>query len=260
MRKRRIAQSLSQIDAAKSTQMKPERWSQIERGYRTPSNSEVSRIFRLLGPFVGFVPPRKAVLHLMRNGERLRSVPKPMFTRGDRPAFVRFRACSKRRPEITSKLVSMISRRPDYELCHFICHQIVSDSYLETLNLLNMLARGAKPCLIAPAALHRLPLKLVEPPGLDCSAHRPQPCLVLRGEFYFFQVSLLTGEGVLRVDMLCWTSTDWRAIELNGSGHVDVRDSERSGLLELPIHWYGEQDIVESATRTVRNSERIEAA
>jgi len=81
LRERREESGLTQKQAAQACGIEPDRWSQLERGRRIPSERELKAIgsHRGLGPV--FIAPRKATKQLLDNGARLAPTVEPFLSR-----------------------------------------------------------------------------------------------------------------------------------------------------------------------------------
>lgn len=244
MREQRLNLGITQYEAGMRCGLSSNRWSNIECGHRTPTSQEQRRIAIALGLRQGhFVAPRSAILALSNSGSRLAEKFRPFFSHQDRPTFIRFRACQKRFPSLTSDLLAVVSSRSDFALCESLCHLISCDSWLESLHLLYLLACGAEPCLLAPERLGRLSVPVVSDTGRNLRGLNPRPCLVLDGSFYFFQVSFIL-ESLVRVDVLRWDGC-WSVLEIDGRGHDSFGDRQRLNGLQLRVERIDERALLE---------------
>jgi len=247
MRFHRRRLGLSQKQAAARINMTADRWSQLERGYRRPTQREVWDIAALLQMGRFFVPPAKHKRYLLDQGARLVPVARPFTAHAERSAYQRFRHCQRAYPQLTEHLQKLIDRRLDSERCWDFAQNICFESKLEALNFLAYLAEGAKPALVAPVSLGRTPISIIDPrTRLECG-QRPHYCLVHKRCCLFFQVSFAS-EPPRRVDILCW-SKGWHAIEINGAGHDPSGDHKRELELGLPIKFLSSSHVVENAQR-----------
>lgn len=253
LKEKRLSAGFTQKEAAEICGLKCKRWSNLERGYRYPNDKERKRIGRLLRLGNTFVAPPGAVGKLLNSTRALAPNRKPFFPRQDRPTFVRFRAGSRRHPVLIEELTEIVTARPDFAYCEFVCNKISCDSSLETLFLLYLMARHAAPGFFPPSALGRTPNAIVDDRGRTQVGLRPRPCLVFEKKFYFFQVSFSLSR-IVRVDILRWND-GWSVLELNGAGHDGREDWCRKEELGIDVTYLSEADVVELCERLLRRSE-----
>lgn len=187
----------------------------------------------MLGRFDGFVAPASLLRALSDNGTRSlpnRQVFKP---RGDREAFVRFRRARSKYPEFVLRATQIVRRRADFAECQGLCDLLAFDSAEEVLVVLHLLARGALPAVCAPARVARTPYAMLDPSTLEQVDFRPQPCLVLEGGFFFFQVTLQGRSWRHRVDLLHGQDDVWSVVEMDGDGHAGNGDAQRDREIGL---------------------------
>lgn len=245
MRFHRRRLGLSQKQAAARINMTADRWSQLERGYRRPTQREVWGIAALLQMSRFFVPPAKHKRYLLDQGARLLPVARPFKAHAERSAYQRFRHCQRAYPQLTEHLQKLIDRRSDSERCWDLAQNICFESKLEVLHFLTYPAEGAKPALVAPASLGRTPISIIDPrTRLECG-QRPHYCLVHKRCCLFFQVSFAS-DPPRRVDILCWNK-GWQVIEINGLGHNSATDRKRAIELGLPVEFLTTGDVIEKA-------------
>jgi DNA-binding XRE family transcriptional regulator len=233
MRERRCERSLLQTQAAHLCDMTPQRWSDLERGYRLPSQTEFELVSSLLGLRQVFVPPRSANKLLLNRASCQVPTPQPFFPHQDRLTHIRFRACARQYPGLVDGLLRRVARRADFRLCEYLCHRISCDSNLEPLHLLYLLSLWAEPGLYTPALCGHTRWPIVDCKGTKEVGFRPRPCMRLDDTFYFFQVSF-RASSVMRVDTLCWDGA-WYILEIDGRGHDFTGDATRARELELPM-------------------------
>lgn len=242
VKERRKALLLTQSQAAQRCQMTRSRWSNIECGYRSPTQDEFRAISLLLNLGKIFMAPRAINKYLLCEAARLRCTPRPYFNLQDRPTRFRLNACLKHYPELTRNLVSQVERRNDFEECEYFGHTVSCESRLEALYILHLLNLGAKPGLAAPSSFGHTRWAIVDCRGREEVGFRPRPCLWLNDCWYFFQVSF-QGALLQRVDVLHWHD-GWSAIEINGPWHVSSEDRARANRLELPTTFLNEAQLL----------------
>ena len=138
--------------------------------------------------------------------------------------------------------MTIVSSRVDLPKVEFIFHNIAFDSYLEVLNFLFLVARGAIPVSAAPLQLGQFPRPIREPFSRLEVGQRPHLCLYLRNSLYFFQVSFRLSTP-LRVDVLVHDG-QWKVVELIGAGH-DFKSDNTRGELCLPVTIVHEAELIE---------------
>ena len=252
LRERREESGLTQKQAAEACKIDPDRWSQLERGRRIPSEHELKVIgsyFRL-GPV--FVAPRKATKQLLDNGARLAPPVTPFFVPQDRMTYARYRMLMARQGGLARTLEERLWSRRDFDLCQQFCHQVRCDSYLETLYLKCRLFEGATPSLLEPARFGPTPLPIVDPRTRKYVGARPHLCLIQGKTYEFIQVSFF-GPIVYRVDVLQWNG-EWRVIELDGEGHSPDGDPEREQAIALPTTRLQTADVVSMGWDLIRRT------
>jgi transcriptional regulator with XRE-family HTH domain len=247
MKEKRLTLGLTQKQASRRCGISRERWSSLERGYRSPKKAEQRILSALLGLDHCFVAPPEVMRQLRNSALSMAPNHKPFIPHQDRPTFVRFRASSRLYPELTTQLLSLVRTRSDFALCEYVCHKTSCDSSLESLLLLYLLALGAKPGFYAPAHLGRTPHPIVDDRGRQEVDVRTRPCLMIDQKYYFFQVSFSVSR-VVRVDVLRWDE-GWSVIEIDGSGHDDRLDSWKEQAINLPTMHLTESDLI----RIIRN-------
>ena len=242
LRSKRKKASLNQKQAAEAIGMTRKRWNNIELGKRRPNSSELSKMQNLLGPIRGSIRPSKINKELIAEGLRAIEIPAPYYTEQDRPAFTRYYAASQRCPDLVDALTAVVTARKDFAQCDYLCDQIAFGSYAEVLKALHLLARGARPALVAPSWIQAaLPRPLIDPRTREHVGHRLSPCLIFEQGFYFFQMSFETPR-TFTVDVLCWRN-GWTVIEIDGDGHNFANDSEREAAIGLPFVRYRASEL-----------------
>lgn len=252
VRERRTARGLSQQQAADLCNLSRARWSDLELGRRRPSTKEFQSITNILRFNEAFVPPPGVVRKLLDQGARLTLKQKPYFGHQDRPTYIRFATLRKRYPREVDALARLAKQRTDLRLCEQTCHQIPCDSCLEAFFLLYLQAVGAKPCLLAPSSLGRLPHVATSCDGAYPVDLRPRPCFVLEDTYYFFQVSFRVSR-LIRVDVLKW-SAFWSVVEFDGEGHNSYRDSIRDSELGIPVKRINQMELLEIVGKLLKNA------
>lgn len=251
MRQRRLELEVTQFQAASACQMSRSRWSDIERGVRSPRQSELWSIAAFLGIREFLVRPTHRKRYLLAQGARLTPPPMMFKSHQDRSSYVRYCVCRRTYPELTRDLSSLISRRSDSARCWDLAQEISFDSSLEVLNFLTSLASGARPALITPASLGHTPRALVDPKTRREVGYCYQHCLVGSNSVEFFQQCFLV-EHTVRVDVLRWNN-GWSIVEINGKGHNCAFDEQRASALLLPTSWLTEEDVIERARLVVQS-------
>lgn len=242
VRKNRRQRSLTQQEAAAMTGMTVQRWNHLELGNRHPAQSEIVSIYRLFGMFEAFIPPPDGMTKLGQAGRQFLSRTRAYFPPSDRPARVRYYSALKSYPQAVPPLTAQIRARSDARYCEFFCHKLSLDSGLEALHVMQLLAEGALPALLAPASLGRTPRPLVEPLERHEVSNRRFPCLILGDRAHFFQVTFSTPQ-LLRVDCLIWDD-GWRVLEIDGPGHRTEYDAGRQEALGLKIDRISERELL----------------
>lgn len=242
LRNKRRNHNLNQTQAAALIGMTAKRWNNIELGKRPPNPVELRQMQELLGPLGGAIRPKGIHKLLLDEGLRAVENAEPFFPPADRPAFTRYYAALQRCPELVKELTATIADREDFAACDYLCDRIAFGSYAESLFGMHLLAQGARPALAAPAWLpSALPYPLIDPQTREHVCHRPFPCLILGGVFYFFQMSLDTPR-TFTVDVLRWRGK-WSVIEIDGDGHDSGNDREREAVISLPFLRYKASDL-----------------
>lgn len=243
MKERRRQLGLSQSEAAARCEIDPQRWSNLERGERRPSEQEFQVISIYLNLGDVFVPPPAATRKLLNNAARLSPPTPPYFTHQDRVTHIRYCTCAKKYSALVNALMDRIKDREDFPLCEYLCHNISCDSKLEPILMLYLLANGADVGLRSPYLLGHTRWPIFDCEGKHEVGQRPRPCMILDGTWYFFQVSFKIS-GTYRVDALCWNGS-WSVVEINGAGHDSSRDKERAREIGLPTRYWNEQQLIE---------------
>lgn len=252
LRERREESGRTQTQAAEACGIEPDRWSQLERGRRIPSERELRVIGNSLRLGDVFVPPGKATKQLLDNGARLAPAVKPFLVPQDRETYRRYRRLLGRHGGLARALEERLRRRPDFPLIQKFCHHVRCDSYLEALHLTCRLVEGATPGLLEPARFDPTPLHIVDPRTRKYVGSRPHLCVVQGANYDFFQVSFL-GHIVHRVDVLRWNG-GWRVIELDGEGHSSLGDPEREKAIGLPTTRLKSEDVVRMGWELIRRA------
>jgi transcriptional regulator with XRE-family HTH domain len=252
LRERRKESGLTQKQAAEACRIEPDRWSQLERGRRFPSERELIVIgsFLKLGPV--FVAPCKATKQLLDNGARLAPPVKPFFVPQDRVTHSRYRKLMARQGALARALEERLWCRPDFPLCQQFSHKVRCDSYLESLYLMCRMFEGTTPSLVEPARFEPTPLPIVDPRTRKYVGARPHLCLTDGKTYDFIQASFF-GPIVHRVDILRWEGR-WRVIELDGEGHSTDCDAEREKAIALPTTRLKTADVVRFGWDLVRRA------
>lgn len=241
---RRREARLTQKQAAEKIGVSPQRWNHLEHGRRPPTKDERNKLRLLLGIQHGFVPPRLGLRRLGDAGRQVMVTTEIFRPKPDRPAHVRYFAASRAHRSLVSDLTREVERRPDFQDCELLCHMLALDSSLEAVYVLQLLASGALPALVAPGWFGETPCQIVDPSSRAVVSTMRFPCLVLDGTVYFFQVSFATPR-LYRVDCLRW-SHGWTAIELDGGGHTALGDAERTNALALPLLRLRASDVLDN--------------
>lgn len=133
------------------------------------------------------------------------------------------------------------ARADSHEISCFL-GEFGTDSGDEVLLLLGLAGAGGKAAMLAPARLGSGLLDLREKKSRPYLGNRLMRTLVLQSGawilVFFVQVPILAG-WPRRVDFLVALKsphgTDWQVIEVDGDGHDDSYDEERSQALRLPV-------------------------
>ena len=233
---------LTQEKAGAMVGISRSRWSQIETGYRIPTSGELAKLKTHFFLDNVYIPPAGIYRELRDKGASLLPESKLFLSSQDRDSFFRYWKAVKVYPELTKQLMTIVASRPDFPKVEFIFHNIAFDSYLEVLNFLFLVARGATPVSAAPLQLGQLPSPIREPFSRLEVGQRPHLCLYLSNSLYFFQVSFRVSTP-LRVDVLVHDG-QWRIVELIGAGHDFYSDNTRAELC-LPVTIIHEAELVE---------------
>ena len=214
MRDRRKTLAVQQSTLAALADIPPARWSQLERGTRSPRKAEISKIADALklppGKIAG--SPRKPdKIHSKLRISRLRSTAKfqAYFPPSQKPAHAWYKIALDRWPGQVEELTARIAQREDLVKVEYLCGRLAFRSSEECLHALRLLDRGAAPALLSPMRLGYLPHPVVDPATRRRVEYRPFPCLVLDDSYHFFGISMETPE-LFTVNVLVWDGS-WRA-------------------------------------------------
>lgn len=242
MKQARLDAGLTQKKAAQLCGMTRIRWTHLETGYRIPNPGEYLKLRHLLG--LRYLPsrPPKAVLELLSAGQRSTTSAKPYFASLDRPTFARYLAAKRRYPELTSRLTAIAKARRDFALCAYLCSKIATDSYLEAVYLLYLLALNATPCLKSPAALGYLPHPILDRSSHEYVGNRLLACFHTEDKHFFFQTAFATPR-LWVADVLVWDGS-WCIVEIDGCGHDSSEDKLKQEMLQIPVRRLSETALI----------------
>lgn len=251
LKDRREALGRTQVQVAQLADVDRHRYPKIERGEVAPRTHEVtslSQFFELDRDLFAVRGPNVED-RLLRTGANFRPRRKVFFPPQDRSNNARFKAARSRHGKLVQRVVSRLRRRPDFSDLEFLSEYIANGSGDESLFLLSLLLEGAQPCLLSPMVLGHLHHPIVDPRNRSYVGNRPFPAFLLDGRAYFFQVSVATPR-VYTVDVLKWDG-EWSVIEIDGLGHDDRYDRERTESIGWPVIRLQEVDVVNRCRQAI---------
>ncbi|MGE0490606.1 MAG: helix-turn-helix domain-containing protein [Vulcanimicrobiota bacterium] len=254
LRRRRDGLKLSQTELARRCGIKRSRYAMLELGLRAPSPDELQQLAGGLGTYVEYLgecrtrpPGYHQLLHL--NANRDYRKPTPFFPPKDRATGVRLHQARRRYGDLMRAIEMRLTRRGDTDLCAFFCEELACDSAEEFLFILCLLLQGGTPGIASPNRYCHPPHPIVDPTNRDPVGHRALPAIFLAGQPHFIQASLATPR-LYTVDVLRWNGS-WSIIEVDGTGHYNPEERERTRALAVPIERLTTEDVLALAWRLV---------
>lgn len=251
LRSLRRERNLSQRGLAKLSRVPQPFISRLERGETRGSSRTLGALCTALGVDLGDVAKR-LLWGAEGPGRRDRSTgrrvekafsPSHIYTYVGPGSFAERVAVLRNRPGEVLRLheAAIDARADSYGISGFL-GELGTDSGDEVLLLLGLAGAGAQGALLAPARLGSGLLDLREKKSRPYLGNRLMRTLVLQtGAWifvFFVQVPIVAG-WPRRVDFLVALKsphgTGWQVVEVDGDGHDDQYDDERSEALGLPV-------------------------
>lgn len=241
---------LTQLDLSKLSSVSRQRISAFECGTRLPGPEEQQVLCSILGICEGqMAQANPAGRRPCFANERRRFESRYRFSvPRDRPSTVRLYGARKQYPHRVTELANRLRDRDDLEWIRVFLREAAFDSSLEFLALLHLLADGARPGWVPPQRTGFTKLPIVDPTNRHMSGHHPYPALWWEEKFLFPQVTVLTRNSLVRLDlllgMLVKGTPHWWDVEFDGYGHYLPSDAARDEQLPLPVCRFQTEQLV----------------
>lgn len=250
LREARAKLNLTQAELGELVSLSRTRVSQLECGWRSPSQTEQEVLCAALGLSpadlrrAAPITPRPNLSQIKRRFSPWTQYRVPK----DRPSEVRYRAAVQKHPELVRRVAGNLKGRQDLDWIRVYLRETCFDSYLEVLFSLLLLEDGAQPGWLAPHHAGFVDWPIVEPVTRKVVGHRARPALAWEEMLLFPQVTLRARKVTTRLDLLLGTQergrTHWFDVEIDGPGHDSSTDHFREMEHGLSVVRFGTQQVV----------------
>ena len=222
------------------------RLSEFELGKRWPKPEEAKAIEKALGVVINWGEKRRRPRPPVSVVAPFRTAP-PGLPKPDRPAKVRLESARQRHPALYLRLYTRIDKQHRWFL-----HQVASDSYLEIIGWMQLLARGFTPYVSGCLAFGFRHCPVVHPVSRDQIPDAGYPMLSFAADdldlVLFPQLYLRPRQRSWRVDALACAHQNgrrlWFVLELDGRGHSNEDGQDKEQEVALPFLRFATSDVI----------------